>query len=474
MSIQVSEPTLAKRKNTLTPRRPIPWRLPVFLAIGCGLIGFVVATMLPHWYRVNTTLYFPSQGSSDSAAGIIGKVVGDNASGGASSDIGSVSLLGGMFQQPVVASGSATAIAVLASNRCKEAVSHDLDLPELWHMKKRAEVLATLDQIVTYGVDKNNLLNIEVDNTNPKLAVAIANSYLKNLRQIANDMSTNYSHQNRVFIEQELADARQKLSMQEAELVAMQKRGGLKTVSTTADDKITSAYVDLQSRKLEAQLSLDAINKQIAFMLHAANVTVAQSASLPRDIPVAQDARARLRDLEAKFAYDKETLGPDNPQYNADKIQLETTRAEMTDEVKREAMALREGITPDIATLFATRASVQATRDGLVDASKRMESLLTSLPEPQMQATQLQGDIKITGNSVGMLEAEAEKARIAERRDMTAYMVVDTPEMPEDPFKPRRGTATALSIVAGFMIGCAWLVAGALRKNAAFDQEAED
>ena len=448
----------------------IPWKLPVILSLGCGLAGFIAATVLPHWYKVVTTLYFPTAGSSDSAASIIGKVVGNGVSNGGNpvSDVGSVSLLGGMFQQPQLASGSDTAIAILDSTKCKEAVAKDLNLGELWHMKKKKDIYDTLGQIVSYGVDKNNLLDLEVDNTDPKLALQISNSYLKNLKEISIQMSTAYSHRNRLFIESELAKQRALVDVQEQQLVDMQTSGGLKTISSSADDRITSALVDLQQRSVTAQIALNAANKQIDSILNAANITAKNSTELPREMPVAQDTRAKLRDLEAKFEYDKATLGPDNPQYNADKTELETMKAQMNAEVHREVTALKEGITPEVATLFANRASLQAQRDGLVDATKRTLTLLKSIPAPQMAAAKLQSDIKVSGGTMGMLAAEAEKARIAEQRDMTVYMVMDEPELPEDPFKPRRSTTTFISMAAGFLIGCAWLVGGTLRRSAIF------
>lgn len=473
MSIQLGDPEIAPSSGKIrTGGRLTGWRIPIAFALGCGLVGFIVASIIPHSYKVDTTLYFPSESGGDSASGLISKFVGAagaaGATGGgeASADLGSVSLLGGMFQQPEVASGSGTAIAVLDSTRCKEAVADDLNLRQVWRMKKRSDVLNRLQSEVTYGVDKNNLLAIEVVDTDPHLALQIARSYLDNLQQISATMSTSYSHRNRVFIDDELKAERATLDSEVARLVALQKREGLKSMSSDATDKIGTAYMDLQERKTEAQIELRAADSEIGYVVRTADLTVKNSANLPQDIPVAQNTRDQLRNLEARFAYDKATLGPDNPVYNQDKLQLATVRKAMSDEVEREAMALKEGISPEVATLYATRASLQAESEGLEDAGKQMDTLMQSLPSSQAEYLKMQGNIKITTATVGMLAEEEEKARIAEERDNPSYMVMDSPELPDEPFKPRKLFVTCACVAAGFLIGCAWLLAESMRRSA--------
>jgi len=477
MSIQLGDRETGTSRNTNLRTSRFPgWPRPFVLAAVCGSVGFVVATLLPHSYKVDSSLYFPTQGNdSASAASIIGKVVGGGGgSMGGDSDVGSVSLLGGMFQQPEVASGSQTAIAVLDSVRCGEAVAADLKLAELWHMRKRSDVLAKLDSMVTYGVDKNNLLDIEVVSTDPNLALKISNSYLTNLQIIATQLSTNYSHVNRLFIEQEADKARKNLDLQEAKLVALQTRGGIKTLSNASSEKLAASYVDLEERKVEADIALDGANSQIDQMVRTANATVKNSMELPRDIPVAQDTRNQVRDLEARFAYAKETLGPDNPEYNSLKIQLETTRAQMVDEVKREAGALKMGITPEVAQLYANRANLKAQADGLHDASKRLEDVLRGLPRSQMEVFKVQSDAKIAASTLGMLSGELEKAKIAEERDSPNFMVVDAPELPDSPFAPRKLFVTIVCLAAGFLIGCAWLVADSIRRSGGLADTADE
>lgn len=479
MSIQLDDPHIvpsrAARKGSVLAKLG----LPIAVALGCGIAGFVVCGILPKTYRVNTTVYFPVAGGGDSAAGLIGKVIGggaggaaaDLAGGAASSDVGSISLLGGMFEEPQVASGSQTAIAVLDSVRCREAVADDLNLAQQWHMKKRSDVLATLQGMVTYGVDKNNLLDIEVDDTNPQQGVQIANSYLTNLQKIANDLSTSYSRRNRIFIEQETARVRAKLDQDQARLVAEQTSGGATMLGMDAPDKLAGEYLDLQDRETEAQITLDGADKQIDWMVHAANLTVKNSMELPRDMPVAQETRDQLRGLEAQFAYAKETLGPDNPDYNALKLRVETARSEMTQEVQREAAALKEGISPQVANLYANKVDLEAQRDGLVDADQKMQKVLLAMPAVEVRTARLQSEIKLSSTTLGMLDAEGEKARIAEQRDMASFLVVDAPELPEDPFKPRIGTTVLICLAAGFLIGCAWQIAGSMRRSI-FDPEA--
>jgi len=331
-------------------------------------------------------------------------------------------------------------------------------------------VLARLATVVAYGLDKNGLLAIEVDDTNKQLAVKIANAYIENLSAIATQMSTAYSRKNRAFLEEELAKHEATLSHEEHQMVDSELgkgSGSLPLISTTgsADTQLSTAYNDLLQRKEQTLINVQAMDKTIESMVRTTGMAIKTGSDLPADIPVAMESRSRLRQLEMQVAYAKATEGPDNPDYNTLNDALQSARSEVNSEIQREAMAMKEGISPSLAMMYANRAGLQAEYDGLADASKRMDAVLRSLPESEMEEGQVQTDVRIETAMVQNLTEEVERAKLAEERDTPTFVVVDSPEIPETPYAPQRTIITAISLIAGFLVGCAWAVIASLPRG---------
>jgi uncharacterized protein involved in exopolysaccharide biosynthesis len=427
-------------------------RLPIALAVIAGGTCFVVASFMPKQYRSDTTLYFLSQtGGTGGLLNVLSGGSGDNSDK-------STPGLGGLVTLPEVGTNPNTAMTLLASDRCREAVAEKCNLVSLWHMPMRA-VKGRLEGAATFSVDKHGLLDIEVADKDPKLACTLTQAYVEALYQMATDLSVAPSKQTRIFIEQQLADARGHLTHLETRIMRTQEKYPLGIPS----DKLAAMSADtmgqLISARNQAQSHLADLDAEIGRQMDLAATVSRNSLDLPAQTPAAQAANARYRNLQDQFEVAQSTLGPDNPQYVELKLELEQAREAVQKEVGREVTATKNGTAPDVAALITQRDGLKAQIESLDKTIGSVKSNLANMPSQSMRENELMGEMTIAHAQVQMLEAEATRARIAEKRDVPTFETIDPPTVPVEPSAPRRVFMTGFATLAGLLIGIAILIA---------------
>lgn len=441
--------------------------LPLASALAAGLIAYLVTLFLPKAYRSEATLYFPMAG--DVAQGALGTLANLTRSGSVMERGGAVSLFGGMLVSPQVATGPQTAIAVLASARCRDRVCDQLQLPTKWNLP-RAKALKRLEESVAFGVDKNGLLAMQAEDRDPKLAAEILNSYIATLGELAKELSLNVSYRNRVFLENRLNRSRLRLvEIERKMLLAMENDPNPELMAGIG--KAGEAVIELENERNRARITLEGVDAQLAWQQNVMK-TLENGAQLPSNSSIARAERNRVRELEAEFAIVKVQYGPENPRYRTAEGALKAAREQLRLEMERVAHAVAKGVAPEVIGLWSQRASLEAQVEGLDRALRQIGQRLTSVPRRQLERDRLQRELRFTTDMVGMLEVETERARIAETRDATAYQVVDAPQPPEEPFWPRKLFTSALAAVAGFLIGLSFLTYLALRSAAGEETKA--
>ena len=454
-------------RNPFSKRRRLGWMLPVWTALAAGCVCFLVTTFLPKTYRSEASLYFPAGG--DNTTGLLSAVGGLSRFGNPAERGGQVSLFGGALVSPQVASAPQTAIGVLSSRLLRERVCDNLQLARKWDLP-RHKAVKRLGGVTSLAVDKNGLLAVSVDDNDPSLAAEIGNEHIEQLRALAKDLSLGLSTRNRRFLEGRLATVRQRLSSLERNAVKAAEREPNAAVASGGMVKAAETAVLLQMDRAKAQIALDAVRAQLDWQSRALGEAVRSGAELPAHAEIAQTERARLTDLEAKFAVAKSQYGPDHPQLRLLTEELATARAQLDREIRREAKALSAGVAPEVAALKGKVAAGEAQVAGMDRALAGVQQRLSGLPRRQLERERLQQEIKGLRSLIEYLETEAERARVAETRESTTFEVIDAPETPVEPVSPRRAFSSLLSALAGLLLGAAWLVGRSFSRDSVLDR----
>lgn len=183
------------------------WRRLAIGALVGGAVGLGAAFIIPPVFTARAAFISPQPQQGPAAAAL--------------ASLGALSSIAG------AATGVRTPIdqyvSLLQSVTVADRIVDKFNLQELYDKDYRAATRKELWQRlhITQG-KKDNLIVIEVDDTDPKRAADMANAFISELRTLSNGLALTEAQQRRTFFEQHLNTARDRLSQAQ---IALQKSG---------------------------------------------------------------------------------------------------------------------------------------------------------------------------------------------------------------------------------------------------------
>jgi len=196
--------------------------------LGTAILATLVVFLLPLEFTAVTVIIPPGQNS------------------GATSLISQFGAAGGLLAAAGASLGiktpSETYVALFRSRTVEDAVVQRFGLMARYHSKVRSGARAAFEghSKVTYGT-KDGLITIKVTDRDPKLAADIANGYVDAYRQLSAHLAITEASQRRLFFEQQLMDAKEKLVNAEEMLKSMQQSTGVLQIDSQTRALLESA-----------------------------------------------------------------------------------------------------------------------------------------------------------------------------------------------------------------------------------------
>jgi tyrosine-protein kinase Etk/Wzc len=225
----------------LAERRRTIFRVTATFAV----LAIIISLVLPKRYKASVVLLPPQQNSSLSATAL-------------SSQLGN---LGGIA---ALAGGSLGLknpndmyVGMLKSRTVEDAMVQHFGLMQEYHDKylsdarKDFEGHATID-----GTGKDNLIHISIEDRDPNRAAELANGYIDQYRKLSEHLAITEASQRRLFFEQQLEQAKDKLADAEEALKVTQQKTGLIQLDSQARALIESAV------QLRAQIAAKEVQIQ--------------------------------------------------------------------------------------------------------------------------------------------------------------------------------------------------------------------
>lgn len=212
------------------------------LTLGGVGVGFALSFLIPPTYTA-TAIILPPQQSSSSAAmlGQMGSFVG-------AASLGS-SMLG-------LKSPADMYVGILESRTVADNVIATCHLNEHYKTHTLMDARASLQDHTTFESGKDDLIHLTVKDRDPKIASAIANSYLDQLYEMNTRLEINEASQRRNFYDKRLSEEKQALSDAEVALKNIQQKTGVIQFSGQAAsiiNSISQARAQLAGREVELQ-----------------------------------------------------------------------------------------------------------------------------------------------------------------------------------------------------------------------------
>lgn len=216
----------------------------VLLTVGIAVvIGLLLALLLPKEYTAETTLLPPQQQNSLSSL--------------LSSQLGSLGAVASLTGNSLgLKNPNDMYVAMFRSRAVEDAMIKKYGLMKEYHAKllsiarKKFESESSVN-----GSSKDGLLHISVTDRSPKRAAQLANGYVDEFRGLSNHLAITDAAQHRMFFQQQMEDAKNKLTDAEVALEQTEEKNGTIEVSSQARALIeTGASLNAQIAAKEVEI----------------------------------------------------------------------------------------------------------------------------------------------------------------------------------------------------------------------------
>jgi uncharacterized protein involved in exopolysaccharide biosynthesis len=222
------------------------WRLIAGAFVVAGLAGFGLANLIPVWYTAKTVIFPPQQQQSAAASAIaqLGALAG---------------LAGGIG---TVKSPADQYVALMQSTTVSDRIIDKFQLQSVYKLEYRQQTRKQLKEVVRVAVGKKDgMITIEVDDSEPQRAAAIANAYVEELRRMTNAMAVTEAQQRRMFFEQQLGQTKERLTKAQT---ALEESGFSQGALKVEPKSAAESYARLRAQATAAEVKLQTLRRMLA------------------------------------------------------------------------------------------------------------------------------------------------------------------------------------------------------------------
>jgi uncharacterized protein involved in exopolysaccharide biosynthesis len=199
-------PPPASRVVTLADYVIVLWRYR-WIILGttalCFIAALVISKVTPKVYQSTATVLAPREGESGLLGGLAVSAVAQQLPG---------------LPIPSFSSNRDMLISILKSETVAQSIVQQFQLEKRYEAKLLEDAVAALGRATTVAVSKEGVISIDVEDTDPQLAAAIANAYVSQLDRLASGFSTGDAGRQRKFLGEQLAQAKADLEVAENSL----------------------------------------------------------------------------------------------------------------------------------------------------------------------------------------------------------------------------------------------------------------
>jgi uncharacterized protein involved in exopolysaccharide biosynthesis len=187
------------------------------MTAGAGVIGLIVALLLPNWYTAETKILPPQQQQS-SAMALLSSL-------GKSSGLGTLASAAGSslgLKNP-----NDLYVGMLKARPIADALIQRFDLQKLYRAKDMTDARKSLADHTEIVDGKDGMISISVEDKDKKRAAQITNAYIEELRNLSKGLALTEASQRRLFYEEQLKQTRDDLARAELGLKQAQQKTGV-------------------------------------------------------------------------------------------------------------------------------------------------------------------------------------------------------------------------------------------------------
>lgn len=299
---------------------------------------------------------------------------------------------------------------------------------------------------------QTELITITVRGPDQYQVVRVAESVAENYRRFDTEREKAEAQTVRVFVQDQLQNAQEQLTVAEAEMVALQREAYGTGIDESTELTVKSLsgleteYLTAKQQRQEREITLD---KMQELLRRGEYYTLLSSFTEGMD-PGVVDLKRKLVAQESQLADLLKEYTEHHPAVIDLKEQVTATQARLREEVARQIKQRQESL--------ATEIDLLRTKERIVgEKMNQLNGKLSVLPERQQRIAAVQRRVGTYSEIVGMLTRELEAKRIAEAGRISGATVVQpaTPN-PGRMIYPQGRTTILTGALIGLLLGIAF------------------
>ena len=224
-------------------------RFIVRFVVGAAVLSAVVALLLPVRYEGKVLLLPPQQNSSIGSA-LLGQL-------GNLGSLGSLATLAGgglNLKNP-----ADMYVSLLTSRTVEDAMIQRFDLMKEYREKRMVDARKALERRTTVAAGtKDGLIRLTIEDSDPNRAAELANGYVEEFRKLSVTLAITEAARRRLFFEQQVQQAREKLTESEEAMTRTQQSTGVLQIDSQARSLIESAAI-LRAQVVAKQVQIESM-----------------------------------------------------------------------------------------------------------------------------------------------------------------------------------------------------------------------
>ncbi len=215
--------------------------------LGATLLATMVAFLWPVRYEAQVVLLPPSQNSSISSA-FLGQIGNLGALGSLAS------LAGGSLG---LKNQSDMYVSFLTSRTVEDAMIRRFELQREYGKKRMSDTRKAFERRSNVvASSKDGLIRLSIEDHDPKRAAEMANAYVEEFRKLSASLAITEAARRRLFFEQQLQEAKDKLTQAEDAMSKTQQTTGVLQIDSQARSLIESAAI-LRAQVVAKQVQIE-------------------------------------------------------------------------------------------------------------------------------------------------------------------------------------------------------------------------
>jgi len=317
------------------------------------------------------------------------------------------------------------------------------------------------ESITVNSLKNTNIIEINSENLNPKLASTIADSTASVFVEESRSINRSRASEAKRFIEEQLIEKETELKQVEEEKLEYKRQESILYLDEETKINIEqlanfqSQEIEVNNQIVENKAKLAEVHRQLEKQAE----TYISSETITTN-PAVRELQSQLTSLEIQLPTLLEKYSKGSPQVSEAEIKIRETKNKISEKVAEIVGSkvstrnpIYQTLLAQVVTLETTLISLETKKESLASSVKEYEDRLERLPNKELHLARLERAIKVSESTYIILLEKYQEARINEAMELGDIRVIDEARIPKNPIKPNKKLNLAIGGILGLMLG---------------------